>query len=194
MRKLIGLLHISLDASVGESGDMGWIKLSKDVLALGACEIEQADTGLYGPATFQMMEAYWPHVLDQLEPNDPFVEHTRSHALWYKKAKKIVFSTKLKNLENKNARLISSNVAAEVQNLKKEAGKNLMIFGSPRLIQSFLKEGMIDELFLTMNPIILGKGLYPFAGMPKEIVMHMIKTKVFENGVIGAHYACERQK
>lgn len=52
MRKLIGLLHISLDASVGEPGEMGWIKISKELFSLGASEIEKADTGLYGPSTF----------------------------------------------------------------------------------------------------------------------------------------------
>src|SRR4051812_11946502 len=113
MGKVVVLLHLSLDASTGEKGEMGWIKLSKELFANGSLEIANADTGLYGPETFKMMEAVWPQALSHPQPKDPYAEHTRWHAEWYKNAKKIVFSRKIKSLENKEARLISENIPAE---------------------------------------------------------------------------------
>src|ERR1700735_144939 len=128
MRKIVSLMHISLDGfAAGPKGEMDWIEIDDDVFAFVDSFIVQADTGLYGPKTFGMMEAHWPNVL-----KDPTASgHQLSHAHWYSKAQKIVFSTTACNLNDKNARLVKEITASEIAHMKNEPGKNIMIFGSP---------------------------------------------------------------
>ena len=131
MRNVISLMHMSLDGFVaGPHGEMDWITLNDHVFSYVERFIADADTGLYGPVTFGMMESYWPSRL-----NDPTASgHFLNHAKWYEKAAKVVFSRRLDKLENQNAKLVKDNLPGEIEKMKKSPGKNLMIFGSPRLV------------------------------------------------------------
>ena len=92
MRNVVSLMHMSLDGFVaGPNGEMDWIKVDDQVFSYVDEFVQEADTGFYGPKTFQMMEAYWPGVL-----KDPkAVGHQLNHAKWYDKAQKFVFSQNL---------------------------------------------------------------------------------------------------
>src|SRR5271170_4161740 len=149
MRNIVSLMHMSLDGFVaGPNGEMDWIKLDDQVFSYVDKFIGEVDTALYGPKTFKMMESHWPSVL-----KDPKASgHQLAHAQWYEKAKKIVFSRKTDKLNNQNAKLVKDNLAGEVENLKTSLGKNIMIFGSPGLVHSFARLGLIDEFVITINP------------------------------------------
>ena len=65
MRKVVSLMHMSLDGYVkGLNGEMNWIKMEESVFEFVDRFIAQVDTALYGPKTFDMMESYWPSVLN----------------------------------------------------------------------------------------------------------------------------------
>src|ERR1700722_8058567 len=179
MRKVLSLMHMSLDGFVANSkGEMSWIKHDDEVFAHVDQFIEKADTGLYGPITFQMMESYWPGAL-----KDPKTSgHHLTHAKWYEKAEKIVFSKKLRAPQVQNARLINDNLTKEIENLKKKPGKNIIIFGSPRLVQSFLQLGLIDEFLININPLILGGGLPMFAQSQSGVNLQLLSSTKFECG------------
>jgi len=178
-------MHMSLDGFVaGPHGEMDWIAINDRVFSFVEQFIDEADTGLYGPTTFGMMESHWPAVL-----KDPKASgHQLNHSRWYEKAGKVVFSRKLNKLENQSAKLIKENLANEVATLKNAPGKNLMIFGSPRLVHSFAQLGLIDEFVITVNPIILGTGIPMFAGIDRRIRLQLIKSTELEAGVVGYHY------
>jgi dihydrofolate reductase len=186
MRKIVSLMHMSLDGfAAGTKGEMDWIKMDDDVFAFVDTFIIQSDTGLYGAKTFGMMEAHWPKAL-----KDPTASgHQLSHALWYSKAQKIVFSTTTNKLDDKNARLIKENPVAEIARLKNDPGKNIIIFGSPRLVHSFAQLNLIDEYVITINPVILGHGVPMFQGINSRIDLHLNQTAKFKAGSIGVHYS-----
>jgi dihydrofolate reductase len=178
-------MHMSLDGFVaGPNGEMDWITLNDQVFSYVERFIDDADTGLYGPTTFGMMESYWPAVLK----NPKASGHHLNHSKWYEKAGKVVFSRKLNKLENQNAKLIKDDLAGEIEVLKKSPGKNLMIFGSPRLVHSFAQLGLIDEFVITANPIILGAGIPMFAGIDRRIPLELMKSTELQSGVVGLHY------
>src|ERR1700677_5078437 len=131
MRKIVSLMHMSLDGFVaGTKGEMDWIKLDDQVFSYVDGFIQEADTGFYGPKTYQMMEAHWPGVL-----KDPKATgHQLNHAKWYKGAKKFVFSRKLLKLNDPMAELVKEDLKGTVADLKKKEGKNIIIFGSPGLV------------------------------------------------------------
>lgn len=80
MAKLISLMHLSFDGfAAGPNGEMNWIKHDGEVFEHVSKFISKADTGVYGPVTFQMMESFWPGMLDNPESD----ESEKQHAKWY---------------------------------------------------------------------------------------------------------------
>lgn len=184
-RKIVSFMHVSLDGIVaGKNGEMGWITMDDEIFEDAIALSSTADTALYGRTTFQMMESYWPTVLASAEAT----RNELHHAEWMENVKKIVFSTSLENVEWNNSRLIRKNVKEEVTKLKQESGKNMVIFGSPRLTHSFMQMGLIDEYRINVNPVVLGNGTRLFIDDIDKINLNLVTAKTFESGVIGLRY------
>jgi dihydrofolate reductase len=108
------------------------------------------------------------------------------HAKWYQNVKKVVCSQTLKQLENKDAHLVS-NLEADIKKLKQESEKDLMVFGSPRLTQSLARLGLFDEYIINVNPVLVGGGVRMFEDLPRTKLKLVSATK-FNSGVVGFHY------
>jgi dihydrofolate reductase len=186
MRKLISLMHTSLDGMIaGPNGELDWLHFSDQVFAYVDTFIDQADTGIYGPKTFGMMEAHWPGVL-----NDPTASgHQLNHAKWYAKATKLVFSKHLDQLPTQTARLVKEDPAVEINALKQQSGKDMVLLGSPGLVRSLAQLGLIDEFVLNVNPIVLGSGIPLFQGIDSRIPLRLLNASTFDSGVVALHYA-----
>jgi dihydrofolate reductase len=189
MRKVVSLMHLSLDGYVeGPNAEMDWIKIEEPVFEFVDRFISRVGTALYGPKTFGMMEAYWPSVLG----DETATGHTRRHARWYADAEKIVFSrsqTGLGTPGSTNARLISGgSLAAELTALKQGEGKDIMIFGSPGLTHSCLQAGLVDELVLTLSPVLLGAGTPMFPAGMSRTDLQLLHAVPFPAGSVGFHY------
>jgi dihydrofolate reductase len=121
--------------------------------------------------------------------------HTRRHARWYADAQKIVFSrsrTDLADLGSTSARLISGgSLAGELTALKQGdggEGKDIMIFGSHGLTHSCLEAGLVDELVLTLSPVLLGAGTPMFPPGMSRTDLHLVEAVPFAAGSVGFHY------
>ncbi len=143
-----------------------------------------ADTALYGRVTYQMMENYWPTAGDLPNASKQDIEHSR----WYNKVSKIVLSGTLKDSGQNNIKVISDNISEHINILKNQDGKNILIFGSPSASNFLLKEGLIDEFWIFVNPILLGHGIPLFKNISESIILNFTETKIFDNGVIALHY------
>ncbi len=75
-----------------------------------------------------------------------------------------------------------------MENLKKTAEKNIMIFGSPGLVHSFVQLGLIDEVVININPIILGDGIPMFKDIRTRTNLHPVTVNPFASGVVGFYY------
>ena len=87
-----------------------------------------------------------------------------------------------------NTTIISNNLTENINKIKKQEGKNILIFGSPRASQSLLNEGLIDEFWLFVNPIILGRGMPLFKDITGTTKLKLVESKTFACGVIALHY------
>ncbi|WP_284084682.1 dihydrofolate reductase family protein [Acinetobacter nosocomialis] len=187
MRKLILFLHASLDSFVeGPNGamDIGWIAYDAD-LANHAKEIlSTAHTVIWGRATYQMMHNYWPTMLSNPEAS----EHERNHAEWIEKTEKIVFSTTLDTVEWNNSRLVKDHVEEEINKLKQQPGKDMVILGSPRFAHYLMQLGLIDEYKITVSPVLIGIGLPLFQGIQQKTNLKLIENKTFASSAIALHY------
>jgi dihydrofolate reductase len=185
MRKVISLMHVSLDGfAAGPNGELEWGHIDEEIYAYVADLLRTADTALYGRTTYQMMESYWPTV-----PADPSsTQAERQHAHWVENVQKIVFSKTLERVTWNNTRLVKENIAEEISRLKHLPGKDMMIFGSPGLTHTFIQLGLIDEYRLTINPVVLGKGVPLFKDIKEQIALELLASKTFRSGVVGLHY------
>jgi len=176
-------MHISFDGfASGPTGEMDWITMDQEIFEYVSQYISKGGTGVYGPKTFQMMEGYWPGMLENPESSDLEIKHAK----WYQSAKKIVCSRTLKHLENKEAHLVS-NLEEDIKKLKQQSEKDLMVFGSPHLTQSLARLDLVDEYIINVNPVLIGGGIRMFDELPRTKLKLVSATK-FNSGVVGFHY------
>jgi dihydrofolate reductase len=189
MRNIILFMHISLDGFVaGPNGELDWISYDQELEKYAEGVVSTVGSPLYGRVTYQMMESYWPTVLT----NPSATEHDLAHARWLEKVEKIVFSKTLAKVEWNNTRLIKDNIAEEISKLKQQPGKDLVIFGSPSLAQTFMQLDLIDGYRLTINPVILGSGIPLFEEVKHKSNLKLVESKTLNSGVIAVHYETKR--
>jgi dihydrofolate reductase len=185
MRNLIFFMHTSLDGFVaGPNGEMNWIKVDEEIFDFVATMTNQADTALYGRVTYEMMQSYWPTAGEH--PNAS--KHDKEHSAWYNSVSKVVLSKTIRETGLHNTRVIGDHLSDNINKLKQQEGKNILIFGSPGASQSLLKEGLIDRFWLFVNPIILGQGMPLFKDVTGTIKLKLAGSKTFACGVIALHY------
>ena len=185
MRNLIFFMHTSLDGFVaGLNGEMDWINLDDAMFDFVATMTDQADTALYGRVTYEMMQSYWPKAGEQ--PNA--TKHDIEHSTWYNKVSKIVLSRTIHETGLHNTTVTSDQLSDNRNKLKQQEGKNILIFGSPGASQSLLNQGLIDEFWIFVNPVILGQGVPLFKNITGTTKLELVESKTFACGVIALHY------
>lgn len=192
MRKLIVLSFITLDGVIQAPGGPeedpaggfkhgGWVAGYFDDF-LGKVMDEQMSKPfdlLLGRKTYEIFAAHWPYVKTN---DDPI-------AAGINKAKKYVASKTVTKLDWSNSELIRGDVAKEVKKLKEQDGPEIQVHGSGNLIQTLLKNDLVDELRLKIFPITLGRGKRLFAEGAIPVGFKLLKSEISPNGVIVATYA-----
>ena len=185
MRNLIFFMHTSLDGFVaGLNGELDWAKLDDDLFDFVATMTANADTALYGRVTYEMMQSYWPKAGEQLNATKHDIEHSN----WYNKVSKVVLSKTIHETGLNNTKVIGDQLSVNINKLKQQEGQNILIFGSPGASKSLLNEGLIDEFWLFVNPIILGQGMPLFKDITGTTKLKLAESKIFACGVIALHY------
>ena len=189
MRKVISFMHITLDGFVaGPNGEMDWIKVDEEIFDFVGKRISEGDTALYGRVTYQMMESYWPTAADQPGASKHDIEHSK----WYKDVHKVVLSKTLKDADLTNTTIISDNLSDNINEIKQQEGKDILLFGSPTATHSLMQLNLIDGYWLFVNPIILGQGIPLFVDVKDKIKLELLSTRQFACGVTELNYVVER--
>lgn len=184
-------MHISLDGYVaGPNGEMNWIKVDQEIFDHVSKRISQGDTAMYGRVTFKMMEDYWPTAADS--PNAS--KHDIEHSEWYKHAHKIVLSETIDEKDFSNTKVISSNLAENINEIRQQEGEDILLFGSPSATHSLLKLNLIDGFWLFVNPIVLGEGIPLFIENQDKMPLKLLSTKQFTSGVTELNYIVDNQQ
>lgn len=190
MRKIISFMHMSLDGFVaGPNGELNWAKVDEEIFDFVGRRINQGDTALYGRVTYELMESYWPTAANQ----PAATRHDIEHAKWYKAVHKIVLSKTMSDAGLTNTEIISDNVADRINDIKKQDGKDILLFGSPTATHSLMQQNLIDGYWLFVNPIILGQGIPLFKDIKDTIKLKLLTARQFSCGVTELNYAIDRQ-
>ncbi len=130
---------------------------------------------LLGRKTYDLWKTYWPKQKGMV--GDPFNRCT-----------KYVVASKDPGLSWKESVLISGDVVAKLKALKKEDGPVFHVWGSSVLIQTLLKNDLIDELRLRIYPITLGDGKRLFGTGTIPAAYKLQDSKALHSGIILANY------
>src|ERR687896_1578299 len=84
--------------------------------------------------------------------------------------------------------LVRGDLAEEVGRLKRRAGKNTQISGSPRLVRSLLRDGLLDELSLMPVPIVVGSGMRLFDDMTNQVALELVESRALSTGMLSVTY------
>lgn len=185
MRKLVLFMHISLDGFAADANSgLGWISYDSELQQYADGIVATVGSPVYGRVTYELMAGYWPAVLN--DPDES--EHSKAHAQWVDKVTKIVFSKTMKKAAWNNTIVINDNIAEEINKLKQQPGKDLVIFGSPKLAHSFMELDLIDEYQFTLNPVLLGSGIPVYQNIKNKTDLKLVKATPLKSGVVGLHY------
>ncbi len=146
--------------------------------------LRNADTIIWGRITYQLMESFWPSVVNEPTGDKAIDEF----AVLIDDIPKIVYSRTLHRVDWKNTTLKNEISKEEILGLKQQPGKNILV-GSPSMIVAFAQLGVVDEYQLCVHPVILGKGLPLFKNINESMSLKLLRTKTFESGVVLHCYA-----
>lgn len=188
MRKVVLLEHISLDGFLATSdGGMDWVNVDDELWDYVGPIINACDTAIYGRTTYEMMAAYWPTAADDPDASPHDVEHGR----WTASATKLVFSRTLSSAPwgaSASATLVRDDVSTALRRLKGESGGDMVVLGSASLAHALIRDGLVDDYRLNVNPVVLGTGLPLFPEMAQPRNLRLVGNRQFASGVLGLHY------
>lgn len=187
MRKLVVVTFMTLDGVMQAPGGPeedpsggfkygGWsVPYSDDLLGetMGRQMTPAADL-LLGRKTYEIFAAYWPQHAD----------------MWpgINEATKYVASTTLTKADWSHTVILKGDVPGEIKKLKHQEGPDLKVWGSGNFVQTLLKHDLVDELWLKIYPLILGKGKRLFAEGTIPAAYTLQESKTTPSGVIIAYF------
>jgi dihydrofolate reductase len=183
MRKLIMQLELTLDGFyAGPNEEFDWFTLDQEAWQARVEQFGTIDTVLLGRKNYLGFGHYWPKVVNNPASTEIDIKFSR----WLDNIPKVVFSKTLEKAEWKNSRLVKSDLAEEVSRLKKQSGKDILIMSSSSIAQECMKHDLINEYWLNIHPVTLGKGLPLFK---ERVNLKLLDSKVFNSGKVYLHYA-----
>jgi len=130
------------------------------------------------------MDAYWPTAADL--PNAS--KHDIQHSKWYMQVSKVILSKTLDGSTLKNTKVIKDKIKKEIEQLKNQTGQEIVIFGSPSAAHALMKDNLIDDYWIFVNPVLIGNGIPLFKNIQEKISLKLKETHVFQSGVVCLHY------
>ncbi len=192
MRRLIVSNLMSLDGFVsGPNGELDWFVKKGFPMNTEFGEycrelIKSVGTILLGRRTYEEFVSYWPEATD----NEPVITERMNHV------PKVVFSTTLSKVtwgKWGNIGLIREKASEAVTRMKQEPGKDLVIYGSATLVSSLMKDDLIDEYQIFLQPVVLGNGRPEFKNLDQRYELELTDSKQFKSGAVALYYRQAKQ-
>lgn len=173
MRKLVVTEFLSLDG-VMENPMWTFPYWNDETAKFKGDEGEASDALLLGRVTYEGFAAVWPTSKDE-------------GADYFNGIRKYVASTTLDKAEWNNSVLLKGDLVQEINKLKQQAGKNIVVHGSGRLIQTLIQHDLVDEYRFLIYPLVLGTGQRLFEDENK-VTLKLVDSKTTSKGVLAVVY------
>ena len=181
MRNLIFAINITLDGCCDHTKQIADEETHEYFTQL----IRECDLLVYGRKTYQLMVPFWPEVAK----NQSMTKASNEFAQAFDSINKIVFSTTLESAEDKNTRIVRTDLRDEVLRLKQEPGKNILT-GGVSIPSQLIELGLVDEYRFVVGPIVAGEGrrLLEGASLQERLQLKLVESKIFKSGCVALRY------
>jgi len=181
MRNVIFAINITLDGCCDHTKQVAdeesheyFTQLMRDV-----------DLLVFGRKTYQLMVPFWPEVAK----NQSMTKASNEFARAFDSIKKIVFSRSLDSAEDKNTRIVLTNLRDEIIKLKQEQGENILV-GGVSVPSQLIELGLVDEYRFVVSPIVAGEGrrLLEDVSLRERFHLKLVESKIFKSGCVALRY------
>ena len=184
MRKIILAMQVSLDGFFeGPDHDLSWHMVDDELHRHFNERLGAMGAFLDGRVMYELMAGFWPTADKDPASTAPMVEFAR---IW-RDMPKIVYSRTLTTADW-NATVVRDVVADEILELKAQPGGDLALGGAD-LADTFRRLGLIDEYWLYVHPVLVGRGRSLFKPADSMAQLRLLETRAFGNGVVLLRYA-----
>jgi dihydrofolate reductase len=182
MAKLVEATHVTLGGEVG-SNHWAFPYLDEQHAQYAMELLTRADGLLLGRSTYEGLSVAYAAMAEEAPAGVPAEFIRRMNSI-----PKFVASTTLREL-TWNATAIEGDVASFVDDLKRNAGRNLLKYGNGPLDVTLMEHGLIDEFHLFLTPVAIGKGTHLFESIDTAPHLRLVDITRFDSGVVILVYA-----
>ena len=176
MRKLKLQMQITVDGFVaGPEGQLDWMtwEMDEKLIAFINQLTDTSDTILMGRKMTEGFVNYW----EQVKPDSAEYEFAQKMV----NTPKVVFSKTVSSMNGRNVRVENGAMADAVNALKRQDGKDVIVYGGATFVRSLIENGLIDELNLFVNPIAIGEGLRIFGA---RTPLKLLASTAYASGIV----------
>ncbi|HEY1013709.1 MAG TPA: dihydrofolate reductase family protein [Herpetosiphonaceae bacterium] len=173
MRKIIVTEFVSLDGVI-DSPMWSMPYWNDEIAAFKGDEQTICDTLLLGRVTYEGFAAAWP---GRSDPGADFMNN----------APKYVVSNSLETADWNNSTIVGGDVPAEIAKLKQGDGKDILVYGSGKLIETLMEHDLVDSYRLLVYPVVVGAGRRLF-GEGAKANLKLVESKALPKGVLALIY------
>jgi len=182
MRNVIFAINITLDGCCDHTKfnpDEGMLEHYTRLLR------DDAGVLVYGRKTYQLMVPYWPDIAKSQSETKADIEFGQT----FVSKKKIVFSRSLDSAEDKNTRIVRTNLRDEILKLKQEPGKDILV-GGVDIPSQLIELGLVDEYRFVVAPVFVGAGrrLLEGVSLRERLQLKLVESKIFKSGYVALRY------
>ena len=177
MRKLKLQMQMTINGFVAQpNGKSDWMTWNPDdeLIAFMSSLLDTSDTLLLGRKTGESIINFWENTASE-NPAHPFAQKIADIS-------KVVFTKTLNESTWNHTTLAKGDLAEEITNLKKQKGKDILVFGGAGFVSSLIKKGLIDEYHLIVNPTAMGSGMTIFNSLDSLQKFTPIESKLYPGG------------
>jgi dihydrofolate reductase len=181
MRKLIFGINITLDGCCDHTKQVADDETHEYFTDL----LREADLLVYGRITYELMVPFWPEVAK----SQSMTKASNEFAQAFDSINKIVFSRSLDGAEDRNTRIVRTNLHDEILRLKQEQGKHILV-GGVSVPSQLIELGLVDEYRFVVTPIVAGEGrrLLDDVSLPEKLQLKLVESMTFQSGCVALRY------
>ena len=182
MRNLIFAINTTLDGCCDHTKQLADEETHEYFTDL----LQNVDLLVFGRKTYELMVPFWPEVAKTQSMTKAENEFARA----FDSIQKIIFSRSLASAEDKNTRIIRTDLHGEILKLKQEPGKSILV-GGVSLPSQLIELGLVDEYRFVVGPILAGEGrrLTEGVSLPEKVQLKMVDSKPFKSGCVALRYS-----
>ncbi len=178
---MFAFIMVSLDGYFeGPNHEIDWHNVDAEFNNFAAGQLDEADTLVFGRRTYELMAGFWP--TDHARSVDPVVAEKMNSL------PKVVVSRTLKTADWTGTAVVGGDLSHAFRTRKAASGKQLAVLGSSNLCVTLLEQGLIDEVRLMYNPVVLGAGHSVFGGLKTRLKFERVDTQSFRSGNVLHRY------